>query len=85
MFSWCAFLQSLASQVSEEQLSKGCIYPPLKDIRQVSVQIAAKVVEHAYKSGLATLMPEPKDKIEMINEGLYNPEYISFVPRTFAW
>ena len=75
----------MASQVTDEQLSKGCIYPALKDIRQVSVNIAAKVAEHAYKTELATVVPEPEDKIEMISEGLYSPEYISFVPRTFAW
>ncbi|XP_046848824.1 NADP-dependent malic enzyme-like isoform X2 [Xenia sp. Carnegie-2017] len=77
--------KSLASQVSEEQLLKGCIYPPLADIRQVSVKIAAKVAEHAYKTGLATVLPEPKDKIATITEGLYSPEYISFVPRTYVW
>ncbi|CAB3980794.1 NADP-dependent malic enzyme-like [Paramuricea clavata] len=77
--------KSLASQVTDEQLSKGCIYPPLTDIREVSVKIAAKVAEHAYKTGLATVVPEPKDKIRMISEGLYSPEYVSFVPKTFAW
>jgi malic enzyme len=71
--------------VTDEQLSKGCIYPPLTDIREVSVKIAAKVAEHAYKTGLATVVPEPKDKMKMISEGLYSPEYVSFVPKTFAW
>ena len=77
--------QSLADQVSGEQLSKGCIYPPLSNIHQVSMNIAAKVIEHAYRTGLATVVPEPEDKIEMITEGLYNPEYISFVHKTFTW
>lgn len=80
----CIF-QSLANQVTDEQLSKGCLYPPLIDIRQVSIKIAAKVAEYAYSTGLATVVPEPEDKISMISEGQYSPEYISFVPRTFAW
>lgn len=75
----------MANQVTDEQLSKGCIYPPLSDICKVSIQIAAKVAEYAYRTELATLVPEPEDKISMISEGLYSPEYISFVPRTFAW
>lgn len=49
------------------------------------MKIAAKVAEHAYKTGLATVLPEPKDKIATITEGLYSPEYISFVPRTYVW
>ena len=57
----------------------------MSDIREVTVKIAAKVAEYAYKTGLATVVPEPDDKMAVISEGLYKPDYISFVPRTFAW
>lgn len=83
-----AFLEaakSLAVQVSDEQLANGTIYPPLSTIREVSLKLAVKVAEHAYKTNLATVMPEPADKVTMISERLYDPSYISFVPRTYSW
>lgn len=43
-------LQALAEIVKQEDLDKGNLYPPLKDIRECSVKIAKSVVEHAYKT-----------------------------------
>ena len=45
--------QCLASQVSAERLAQGCAYPPIKDIREVSVQIAAAVAESVLRDGRA--------------------------------
>lgn len=77
--------KSLANQVSDEQLASGTIYPPLSNIRKVSLNLAVKIVEHAYKTDLATVIPEPKDKVAMISELVYDPAYISFIPRTYSW
>jgi malate dehydrogenase (oxaloacetate-decarboxylating)(NADP+) len=41
----------LANLVSEEDLKLGRLYPPLGDIKEVSLKIAAKIVEEAYKNG----------------------------------
>lgn len=44
-------LQALANLVTEDDLQKGSIYPPLTDIMNVSIKIAAKVVEYSYMKG----------------------------------
>lgn len=53
--------RTLASQVSQEQLDVGCLYPPLEEIRAVSLNIAAAVAENIYKRGDADLTPRPGD------------------------
>lgn len=67
------------------QLDKGCLYPPLQDIREVSFKIAVDVVKLAYTSGLATVHPEPKDKEQLIKDNLYHPDYMSYIPTTYSW
>ena len=70
--------KTLANSVSEEDLSKVCIYPPLKKIREVSARIAAAVEAVAYKRGLAT-EPEPKDLLAHVKSQQYDPRYESYV------
>jgi hypothetical protein len=41
----------LADLVSEEDLGKGSLYPPLNTIQNCSLKIAARVAEYAYKHG----------------------------------
>ena len=77
--------QNLACQVSSSQLELGCLYPPLQDIREVSVKVAVRVMETAYSEGLATIMPEPEDKEALLRPQLYNPDYMSYIPETYAW
>lgn len=45
-------LQALAEIVNQEDLDKGSLYPPLKDIKNCSVKIAKKVVEYAYETSM---------------------------------
>ena len=53
-------LQGLAKLVTEEDLSLGRMYPPLSKIKNVSIKIATKVAEEAYKEGMASTYPEPE-------------------------
>ena len=46
--------------VTEEDLSVGRLYPPLANIREISVKIAKKVAEEAYEAGTASTYPEPE-------------------------
>ncbi|KAJ6863051.1 NADP-dependent malic enzyme [Populus alba x Populus x berolinensis] len=46
-----AAAEALAGQIKEEYLAKGLIYPPLSNIRNISVQIAANVAAKAYELG----------------------------------
>lgn len=45
--------KTLAASVSEQQLAYGCLYPPLKEVREVSVDIALAVAKCAARNGLA--------------------------------
>lgn len=66
--------RTLADMVSEEDLAAGALYPPLTDIRAVSLAIAVKVAEEAFASGLATV--DRPDELEGHIAGLmYDPVY----------
>ncbi|XP_035710198.1 NADP-dependent malic enzyme isoform X1 [Folsomia candida] len=64
--------EELANLVSESDLKVGRLYPPLDDIKAVSMKIATKIVEDAYKNGYAFTYPEPKNKLDFIQEDLYD-------------
>ena len=69
-----AAAKTLAAQVSDGDLTVGSLYPPLKDIRGVSLQIAKAVVEVVQKEELATeVIPENLE--EYISELTYDPSY----------
>ena len=60
--------EALAEIVQDSDLSVGRLYPPLSEIRNVSIKIAAKIAEEAYRSGTASTYPEPKNKDEFIRK-----------------
>jgi len=70
--------QTLAHQVSDEDLAQGSVYPPLARIREVSSAIAAAVAEVAYRRDLAT-KPKPDDIPGYIRSLIYEPRYQSYV------
>ncbi|XP_011014577.1 PREDICTED: NADP-dependent malic enzyme-like, partial [Populus euphratica] len=43
--------EALATQVTQENFDKGLIYPPFKNTRKISAEIAAKVAAKAYELG----------------------------------
>ena len=55
--------EGLADMVTKDDLQVGRLYPPLKDLREISIKIATRVAEEAYKSGTASTYPEPENKI----------------------
>jgi malate dehydrogenase (oxaloacetate-decarboxylating)(NADP+) len=73
-----AAAMALAGQVSESDLARGLIYPPLTEIREVSAAIAVAVAEVAYRQGLAT-QPKPDDMLAHVEAQMYVPRY-----RTYA-
>lgn len=73
-----AAAKALAAQVVDGDLKVGRVYPPLKKIREASLQIAAAVAEVAYEQGLARV-PHPRDMEEHIRSQVYVPEYQEYV------
>lgn len=41
--------ETVAENVSDEDLARGSLYPPLSAIKECSMQIACKILEHAYE------------------------------------
>ncbi|MEE9227314.1 MAG: NAD-dependent malic enzyme [Acidobacteriota bacterium] len=70
--------RALAGEVSQADLDRGCIYPPLTRIRDVSAVIAAAVVEVAHKRGLAS-RPKPDDLLAWVKSQMYEPTYESYL------
>ncbi|XP_049679414.1 NADP-dependent malic enzyme, mitochondrial [Accipiter gentilis] len=77
--------ESIAAEVTEQNLAEGRLYPPLDSIREVSLKIAVKIVDWAYKHGLASWYPEPADKETFVKRLVYSPDYDSFVIDDYRW
>ncbi|XP_016157070.1 PREDICTED: NADP-dependent malic enzyme, mitochondrial isoform X2 [Ficedula albicollis] len=77
--------ETIAAEVTEQNLAEGRLYPPLASIRELSLKIAVKIVDWAYKQGLASWYPEPADKETFVKQLVYSPEYDSFVFDNYKW
>lgn len=114
--------ETIAKHVTDEDIQKGSLYPPLSVIQECSFDIAIGITKYAYakgkqihkkyiyffiyelkkcaqdkflmmlhifliikNSGLASLYPEPTDKKNWLKEQLYNFNYETSMPKTWAW
>ena len=73
-----AAARTLADQVTPADLAQGSLFPPLKDVRDVSAQIAAAVVGVAFREGLARV-PAPSDPLAFVKSQMYDPKYATYV------
>ena len=62
------------AEISDEDFSNGFIYPAVKDILKVSVNVAIKIAEEIFNSGLAGV-EKPNDIREFITSRMYEPVY----------
>jgi malate dehydrogenase (oxaloacetate-decarboxylating)(NADP+) len=69
-----ASAKALAEAVSEGRIEQGCLYPPLREIREVSSKIAVAVAEAAAQASL-TQKVIGKDFAEQVTRSMYNPLY----------
>ncbi|KAK9701011.1 Malic enzyme, NAD binding domain [Popillia japonica] len=77
--------EALTDYVAKEDLEKGSIYPPLSAIMGVSVKIAIKIVEYAYRTGIATVFPQPENIEEFIRAHMYDTSYEPAVPPRYPY
>ncbi|XP_027511862.1 NAD-dependent malic enzyme, mitochondrial [Corapipo altera] len=77
--------KALAEQLSDEELAQGRLYPPLSNIREVSISIAVKVMEFLYANNMAFHYPEPEDKNRYVRSKVWTYEYESFMPDVYDW
>ncbi|HEY7575278.1 MAG TPA: malic enzyme-like NAD(P)-binding protein, partial [Thermoanaerobaculia bacterium] len=64
--------RTLANLVTEKDLEKGTVYPPLRDIRRLSLAIAVAVAEDAYRRNLARAK-RPRNLKAAIARFMYAP------------
>ena len=72
MFTTAA--ETLANMVSDSDLEKGRLYPPLTDIREISRNIAVKVAEVAFDKNIARV-DRPKNLIQTIEAMMFSSKY----------
>ena len=66
--------ESLAAQVTEQDLAVNLIYPPMANIREASIEVAVQVAELIFDRGLARV-PRPADVREFVRGKVYEPGY----------
>ena len=64
--------RTLAGLVEDADIRHGSLYPPLTELREVSLAIAVSVAERAYDSGLAK-NERPPDPAAAIARAMYDP------------
>lgn len=76
--------KALASAVSDEQLQRGEIYPPVENIRDVSAKIAVALVQQLVKENNATKVTETdlQDLDKFVRDRMWQPEYVPIIHRS---
>ena len=69
--------RALAQCITEKDLKEGTVYPPLTNIREVSLTIAEAVLDHGEALGLvqAELPPQGPARRTFIENQMYDPVY----------
>ena len=67
--------ESLAAQVTEQDLAVNLIYPPMANIREASIEVAVHVAELIFDRGLARV-PRPADVASFVRAKVYEPAYL---------
>ncbi|XP_018327664.1 NADP-dependent malic enzyme-like isoform X2 [Agrilus planipennis] len=77
--------KAVAETLTPAELESGTLYPPLKQIQNVSMHIAVKLCEYAYEKGLASVYPEPQDKMAWVKTKIFSYKYEPSLPDTYQW
>jgi malate dehydrogenase (oxaloacetate-decarboxylating) len=67
--------RALADYTAEHHLADGRVYPPVSELFEVSVRVAARVWQQATREGLASV-PAPADPEKHVRSQAWRPEYL---------
>ena len=71
---------ALADYTNRHHGASGCVYPPVKELQDVSLHVAARVVERALEEGVAgNRSLEDGDIAADLRQRFWHPEYLPFV------
>ncbi len=74
---------ALAEYTEQHHLANGLVYPPIGELQEVSIIVAARVIAQAFADGVATttkLTPETAETY--VREHFWRPRYLPFVRGT---
>jgi malate dehydrogenase (oxaloacetate-decarboxylating)(NADP+) len=66
--------EAVAEQITDENFDNGLIYPLINNILTVSYNVAIKVAEKIFETGLAGVK-KPEDIAAFIKSKMYEPKY----------
>lgn len=69
---------ALAECVSHADLERGAVFPPIKDLRKVSLHVAAEVLKEVIKMDSKHRLHEKKDLKEYVKGCAWNPIYVPY-------
>ncbi len=72
--------EALATQVTEEELASGQLFPTVSRLREVSEHIAEAVVAQAIDDGVAQAEINKADIPKLVADSMWNPDYPQLVP-----
>jgi len=71
---------ALADYVAEKHLASGLIYPPVDEMSQVSVKVAARVLQQAIDDGVARTKKTTREAAEAyVRAKFWEPKYLDFI------
>lgn len=81
--------KSVAREVTDEEIQRGQVYPDLERIQDVSVKVAADVMDFVYSASsnesIASFLPEPANKEQHIRDRMYSTDYPNLLPNLWDW
>ena len=70
---------ALADYVKQKHLAQGLIYPPVDELRDVSVRVATRVIEQAFAEGVARTTRTTAATVgEYVRSKAWRPQYLPF-------
>ena len=72
--------EALHAMTQPEDYAEGLILPPNRDLREMSVQVAAAVAAEAWRQGVAGAEQPSGDLPQLLRDTMYVPHYRPYVP-----